>query len=78
MKSQNFGLPRTILGLRKDQVSQRAQRSVEADGIPNATDARGAIWIVGIFPYIGLKHIGQKYMVGTSNQSVPEMAIESM
>ena len=32
-----------------------------------------AIWIVGIFPYIGLTQA--LYMVGTSNQSVPEMAI---
>ena len=30
---------------------------------------------VGIFPYIGLKH--RPYMVGTSNKSVPEMAIET-
>jgi len=30
-------------------------------------------YFVGIFPYIGLIYI---YMVGTSNQSVPEMAIE--
>ena len=29
---------------------------------------------VGIFPYIGLKN--RPYMVGTSNQSVPEMAID--
>jgi hypothetical protein len=28
-----------------------------------------------IFPYIGLKH--RPYMVGTSNKSVPEMAIET-
>ena len=30
-------------------------------------------YFVGIFPYIGLIYI---YMVGTSNESVPEMAIE--
>ena len=29
-------------------------------------------YFVGIFPYIGLIY----YMVGTSNQSVPEMAID--
>ena len=31
-------------------------------------------YFVGTFPYIGL--IQALYMVGTSNQSVPEMAIE--
>ena len=30
-------------------------------------------YFVGIFPYIGLKFFGLKKMVGTSNQSVPEM-----
>ena len=33
-------------------------------------------FFVGIFPYIGLKN--RPYMVGTSNQSVPEMAIDLM
>ena len=32
-------------------------------------------YFVVIFPYIGLKH--RPYMVGTSNKSVPEMAIET-
>ena len=32
-------------------------------------------YFVEIFPYIGLK-IGLKYMVGTSNQSVPENPID--
>ena len=32
-------------------------------------------YFVGIFPYIGLIYI-YIYMVGTSNESVPEMAIE--
>ena len=33
-------------------------------------------YFVVIFPYIGLKKIGRTYMLGTSNQSVPEMAID--
>jgi hypothetical protein len=29
-------------------------------------------FFMGIFPYIGLNFIGQTYMVGTSNKSVPD------
>ena len=33
-------------------------------------------YVEGIFPYIGLKKIGLIYGIGTSNKSVPEMAID--
>ena len=37
-------------------------------------------YFVGIFPYIGLKntYIGLKNEIGTSNQSLPEMAIDKV
>ena len=34
-------------------------------------------YFVGIFPYIGLKNRPKIYGIGTSNESVPEMAIDN-
>ena len=34
-------------------------------------------YFVGIFPYIGLTYIGLICGIGTSNESVPEMAVDN-